>query len=242
MAPSKTKLGAQARALVRATDRATLATAMPQDSWPYASLVMVACDFEANPLLMISELAEHTQNILSEDRVSLLVDGTAGLENPLTGARVTLVGRATKCDQPDLTARYIARHPDAAMYGGFADFALYRIAVERVHMVAGFGAINWIDAADFGVDVAPAEDLREAEADIVSHMNDDHNDAVQLYGTLLAGHTGDGWTMTGVDPEGFDLRRGGVVVRVEFEQFVATAEQARAALVKLVHKARKGGG
>lgn len=242
MAPSKSELGAQARSLVRATDRATLATAMPQDNWPYASLVMIASDHAANPLLMISELAEHTQNILSEDRVSLLVDGTVGLENPLTGVRVTLVGRAAKCDQPDLTARYVARHPDAAMYGEFADFALYRIAVERVHMVAGFGVINWIDAGDFSIDTTSAGELRAAEADIVAHMNEDHKDAVQLYATVLAGHNGHGWTMTGVDPEGFDLRRGGEIVRLDFEQSVSTAEQARAALVKLVHKARKDGG
>lgn len=242
MSDSDTKQGAQARALVRKTDRATLASAMPQDGWPYASLVMIACDFEANPLLMISELAEHTQNILSEDRVSLLVDGTVGLDNPLTGARVTLVGRAAKCDNPDLTARYVARHPDAAMYSGFADFALYRITVERVHMVAGFGAIHWIEAADYRADATPAAELRDAEADIVDHMNTDHNDAVQLYGTVLAGHDGHGWRMTGVDPEGFDLRRGGTVARIAFEQNVTTAEQARAVLVKLVHKARKDRG
>lgn len=241
MAPSNGEIGAQARSLVRGADRATLATAMPKEGWPYASLVMIACDHEANPLLMISELAEHTQNILSEDRVSLLVDGTAGLENPLTGVRVTLVGRAAKCDLSDLAARYIARHPDAAMYSEFADFALYRVAVERVHTVAGFGAIHWIDADDFRMAPSSADELREAEADIVSHMNDDHNDAVQLYATVLAGRNGHGWTMTGVDPEGVDLRRGGAVARVDFEQPVINAEQARAALVKLVHKARKNG-
>ncbi len=90
------EMGAQARALVRSRDRGSLATVMKDDGWPYASLVMIACDAAANPLLMISELAEHTQNILSEDRVGLLIDGTEGLDNPLTGARVTLVGRAAK--------------------------------------------------------------------------------------------------------------------------------------------------
>ncbi|MBT5047041.1 MAG: HugZ family protein [Rhodospirillaceae bacterium] len=242
MALPKSELGAQARALVRATDRAALASALKQDGWPYASLVMIACDFEANPLLMISELAEHTQNILSEDRVSLLIDGTVGLENPLTGARVTLVGHAVKCDQEDLAARYVARHPDAALYGGFADFALYRVTVERVHMVAGFGAIHWIEASDFRGDAGPADELRAAEGEIITHMNDDHEDAVQLYATVLAGHDCQGWTMTGLDPEGFDLRCGGTVTRIDFEQPVGSAEEARAALVKLVHKARKDSG
>ena len=239
---AEASLGARARALVRGSDRAVLATAMRQDGWPYASLAMIACDFEGNPLLMISELAEHTQNILSEDRVSLLVDDTQGLDNPLTGTRVSLVGRAVKCEESDLTARYIARHPDAAMYTGFADFALYRVAVERAHTVAGFGEIHWIEGADFRFDAAGAAELRAAEADIVAHMNDDHNDAVQLYGTALAGHKGHGWALTGVDPEGVDLRRGGTVARIGFEPPVATPEAARAALIKLVHNARGDGG
>ncbi len=245
MAASKNKLGAQARALVRSRDRGSLATAMKDTGWPYASLVMIACDAAANPLLMISELAEHTQNILSENRVGLLIDGTEGLDNPLTGTRVTLVGRAEKSTDPQHMARYIARHEEAALYAGFADFALYRLEVERVHTVAGFGAIHWIEKFAYAIDLAAAGELMAAEADIVSHMNDDHADAVQLYATKLLGlaekRTDDGWVMTGVDPEGCDLRSGGTVARLAFDAPVGTADEARAALVTLVGKARKTG-
>ena len=72
-------------------------------------------------------------------------------------------------------------------------------------------------------------------------MNDDHADAVQLYATRLLGLAGDGWVMTGVDPEGCDLRNGGTVARLAFEAPVGTAEEARAALITLVGKARKTG-
>lgn len=239
--PGDRELGAQARTLVRSRDRGGLATAMTGDGWPYASLVMLACDAAANPLLMISELAEHTQNILADNRVGLLIDGTAGLDNPLTGARVTLVGRAEKTTDPDHKARYVARHPDAALYAGFADFALYRLAVERVHMVAGFGAIHWIEKPAYALDSASARELIAAEAEIVSHMNRDHADAVQLYATRLLGLDGAGWVMTGVDPEGCDLRNGGTVARLAFDVPVGTAEEARAALVKLVGEARQTG-
>jgi len=241
MAASELKLGAQARALVRSRDRGALATAMKNDGWPYASLVMIACDAAANPLLMISELAEHTRNILSEDRVGLLIDATEGLDNPLTGARVTLVGRAAKTTDSDHLARYIARHADAARYAGFADFALYRLEVERVHMVAGFGAIHWIEKSAYVFDSASAGALMAAEADIVSHMNGDHADAIGLYATKLLGRAGKGWVMTGVDPEGCDLRNGGNVARLAFDVPVGSAEEARAALVSLVGKARKTG-
>ena len=236
---SSQELGAQARALVRSRDRAALATAMNKDGWPYASLVMIACDASANPLLMISELAEHTQNILVEDRVGLLIDGTDGLDNPLTGARVTLVGHAAKTTDTDHLNRYIARHPDAALYAEFADFAVYRLEVERIHMVAGFGAIHWIEKSTYGFDLTAMGELMAAEADIVGHMNEDHAGAVQLYANKLLGLQGAGWVMTGVDPEGCDLRNGGRVARLAFDAPIYTADEARAALVALVGKARK---
>ncbi|MDA1325688.1 MAG: DUF2470 domain-containing protein [Proteobacteria bacterium] len=239
--PGAQELGAQARALVRSRDRGALATAMKDDGWPYASLVMVACDAAGNPLLMISELAEHTQNILSEDRVGLLIDGTSGLDNPLTGARVSLMGRAAKTTDKNHRARYIARHPDAALYAGFADFALYRLDVERVHVVAGFGDIHWVEKSAYGFDHATAGELMAAEADIVNHMNEDHPDAVQLYAAKLLGLADRGWVLTGIDPEGCDLRNGGTVARLAFDAPIGKPAEARAALVKLVEKARKIG-
>jgi putative heme iron utilization protein len=233
------------RHLVRRLDRAALATALPpgapgEAAWPYASLVLVAVDHDLSPLLLLSDLAEHARAIARDDRVSLLFDGTAGLAQPLTGARATLLGRARRDDDPGLAARFIARHPDAAMYAGFRDFHVYRVAIERAHLVAGFGRIHWLSRDQL---VPPdASGLAEAEAEIVAHMNDDHADAVQLYATRLLGLDGEGWRMTGLDAEGLDLRRGGEVARLAFDAPLAAAGEARKVLVALVARARKGGG
>src|SRR5471032_190153 len=112
------------RALMRSADRATLATALA-DGAPYASLVLFALDLDATPLLLLSDLAEHSRNIARDARVSLLIDGTGGLANPLTGPRATLVGQVEIVADDRLMARYTARHPSAAAYAGFADFKLY---------------------------------------------------------------------------------------------------------------------
>jgi hypothetical protein len=103
------------RDLVRGLDRAALATNLPGEAggWPYASLVLVAVDHDLSPILLLSDLAEHTKAIAGDDRVSLLFDGTHGLDQPLTGPRVTLVGRAVRTDDPRLGRRFLARHPDA---------------------------------------------------------------------------------------------------------------------------------
>lgn len=230
------------RHLVRRLDRAALATALPADRagphgpWPYASLVLVAVDHDLSPILLVSDLAEHARAIAVDDRVSLLFDGTGGLAQPLTGARVTLLGRARRDDDPRLAARFVARHPDAAMYAGFGDFHVYRVVLERAHLVAGFGKIHWLSREQLA---GPAADgLAEAEAGIVAHMNEDHADAVQLYAARLLGLADDGWRMTGLDPEGLDLRRGGEVARLAFDAPLAAAADARKLLVALVGRAR----
>jgi Putative heme iron utilization protein len=226
------------RGLLRSLDRASLATSLPGEStsWPYVSLVLVAVDHDLSPILLMSDLAEHTRAIQADDRVSLLFDGTGGLDQPLTGPRVTVLGRAVRTTDERLKARFLARHPDAALYAGFKDFGVYRIVVERAHLVGGFGKIRWIEAAELAS--PQAEGLADAEPGIVSHMNEDHADAVQLYAAKLIGLAGTGWKMTGIDPEGIDLRLDGQVARLGFDAPLQAANEARKVLVALVGKAR----
>jgi putative heme iron utilization protein len=134
-----------ARELMRAQMSASLGTLM--DGAPYVSLVLVAFDADGSPLLLLSRLAQHTKNLRGDPRVSLLFDGTAGLEEPLTGPRLTVLGTAAVCNDPHALGRYLARLPSAETYAGFADFDLYRVTIARGHLVAGFGKIAWIEAA-----------------------------------------------------------------------------------------------
>jgi len=160
------------RDLLRAADRAALATSLSAaayQAWPYASLVLMAAATDGSPILFISDLSEHAKNIAADNRVSLLIDGTAGLKDPLTGPRVSILGRAVRADLPDLKARFLARHPGAKIYAGFADFHVYRLEVTRAHFVAGFGRIHWIEAAEiigekygYGAQLAKAVKVKPA--------------------------------------------------------------------------------
>ena len=225
---------ATARRLMRSLDRATLATS--HDGWPYASLVLAAVDHDASPLLLLSDLAEHSKNLKREPRASLLFDGTLGRDDPLTGARVTVLGEARPVDDARLLARFTERHPSAAGYAGFADFNLYRLDIARAHLVAGFGRIHAIAGQALQCPAAPA--LAAAESGILEHMNDDHAEAIELYATRLARASGTGWRMTGIDPEGIDLRSGGAVLRLDFPAPGGDAEGARAAVVLFARQAR----
>ncbi|HLY46880.1 MAG TPA: DUF2470 domain-containing protein [Stellaceae bacterium] len=230
--------GALARRLIRGRGHAALATLSA--GRPYVSLVASACEHDASPLLLLSDLAQHTRNLLAEPSVSLLFDEGADRPDPLAAARLTIIGRAERCADPRAAARFAARHPESAAYAGFADFHFYRVVVERGHLVAGFGRIAWLDAPDLRA--APAPRLAAAEAEIIAHMNADHADALALYATRLLGRGGSDWRMTGIDPEGLDLRRssegGGETTRLDFAAPVLTPAAARRVLAALAETAR----
>ena len=227
------------RDLIRRCDRAALATALPGEGgpWPYASLVLVAVDHDLSPILLMSDLAEHSKAIATDPRVALLFDGTGGLAQPLTGPRLTVMGRAAKIDDERLKQRVLRHHPDAAMYAGFRDFHVYRVRLERTHLVGGFGKIRWIAPGEL-LAVPPLQELADSEEGIVAHMNQDHADAVQLYAEKLLNLPGTGWTMTGIDAEGIGLRLSGNVARLAFDPPLDAASQARQTLVALVQRAR----
>src|SRR5262245_13206280 len=114
---------AVAKKLLREGRSGALATLMAGSGDPYCSLVNVATAVDGAPLLLLSNLALHTKNIVVDDRVSLMLDERKE-RDPLEGARVMLMGNCAKTDS-SAAAPYLRRHPEAEMFAGFADFAFY---------------------------------------------------------------------------------------------------------------------
>jgi heme iron utilization protein len=224
------------RRLMRACDRAALATSLL--GAPYASLVLVAADLDASPLLLLSDLAQHTRNIAADPRVSLLLDGTAGHADRLDGPRLTVLGQAEAVTDRRRLARFTARHPSSALYAGFADFRLYRIGVERGHLVAGFGAIEWIERERllFNGDTAA---LAAAEAALLQRLDETGEVPVDRLVQRGLGLEGEGWRIVGIDPEGIDLRRLRAGARLDFALPASTPAAVLAELRRCVQKAEQ---
>lgn len=229
---------ADSRALVRTALKGALATVQKATGYPYASLVLTATEPDGTPVFLISRLALHTQNLQSDSRATLLVDGTGDANDPMTGARVTLIGNVQPTQSVTARARFLARHPAAEGYADFADFAFYALQPERAHFIGGFGRIVDLDAANLLLSIEGAEPLVAAEPDIVSHMNADHADALELYATKLLGGDSGAWRMTGIDPEGCDLVSGARALRLPFDSRITSPAEARQELVRLTKSAR----
>ena len=230
-------IGKAARQLVRAAALGSLATVMRKtEGSPYASLVAVATDHDGAPILLISDLADHTKNLKEDDRVSLLLTETDEREDPLAGERLSLQGRLVRSDAPSLRQRYLARHPSASLYADFADFGFYLMTIERGHLVAGFGP----HSLDRGrcLTIAPSEALAAAETDIIAHMNEDHADTLELYATRLLDQTGGALAH---DRRRWRRRRSspwGTRTQASFRAPGEDSTDVRKELITLVNKAR----
>jgi putative heme iron utilization protein len=231
--------GTVARSLMRRARSAALSTVLAGDAGqPYGSLVTVACDHDGSPILLFSDLSDHTRNLTAEPRAALLFEAASGRANPQTGPRVGVLGRIRRDDAERLRRRFLARHPGAALYAGFADFHIFRMAVDRAHFVGGFARSLWIDGSDLILPGALADAFATAEADVLEHMNADHAEAVDLYAQRLLGRSGAGWRMVAIDPEGCDLACAGRVARLDFPALVGDMAALRRTLVELADQAR----
>jgi putative heme iron utilization protein len=231
--------GFEARRLIRAAGAATLAT--QAEGQPFASLVTPAATPDLSILMLLSSLSEHTRHLRAEPRCALLFTGNPEGANPQTAPRVTITGLAEpvpEAEVPALKARWLARHPYAALYADFGDFALWHVRPGGALLVGGFARATRLRVADLLPDAAALAALAEAEAGILEHVNADHPDALAAIAEGVLGAGPGAWRMTAVDTDGCDLMLKERVVRLHWPAPVADADAVRIALVGAAREGR----
>lgn len=227
--------GHDARRFVRGMQQGVLSTLSQRvEGFPFGSVAPFMLDHAGRPVILISTLAEHTRNIDADPRVSLIVQPFA--EDMQTTGRATLLGRAEKlADKDALGPRYLRYFPQAQGYFAMHDFSFYRIEPVRVRWIGGFGKIHWVEPADYLLGDLPLAGQEDA---ILDHMNADHRASLGDYCRHGHGVEAGDAEMIGIDPDGFDVRAGGRVLRFAFPGPVADAQAARTALVDLARRCR----
>ena len=165
-----------ARALLRAARGGTLATSA--DGQPFASLVTPATAPDGSVLMLLSGLSEHTRHLRDEPRCAVMVAGPPAGLNPQTAPRLTVTGLAAHEPDPAMKARWVALHPYAAFYAGFADFQVFRLRPVAGQFIGGFASATRLRQADLQWDPAAVSAVAAAEAEVIAHCNADHPDAL----------------------------------------------------------------
>jgi heme iron utilization protein len=242
--PPEPSYAERARTLVHLARSGMLSTlSRRHPGHPFGSVMPYAPDPRGAPLLLISSMAMHTQNLEADPRASLLATQPGWTEDPLAGGRVTLMGRAARVpDREREAARavYLARHPKAAFWVDFEDFAFWRLEVTDVYFVGGFAAMDWVTGDGYAA--ARPDPLADAAEGILEHVNRDHADALLALARAHADAAAEEATMLSVDRLGFRVRvRSGERLhgaRISFPREVTTAEECRSVLIEMIRRVR----
>lgn len=238
-------LAEKARTLVHLATAGTLSTLSAlHEGWPFGSLMPYSLDWLGQPIFLISSMAVHTQNLVADPRASLLVtEATAG--DPLGAGRVTLLGRVrlaeTEAEKNLCRESYLSRHPNSRFWVDYADFDFYLMEVAEVYMVAGFGSMGWLTVAEYHQ--AEPDPLADYAAEIINHMNIDHQDSLRVLARAATSAEISDAAMTGLDRLGFHVRvrtsRGVRLLRLTFPEEVRTVDAVRKVLIEMVRSAHR---
>lgn len=238
MSEKSETLARHARRLMQHVSQGVLSThSVEVEGYPFGSIVTFVTDAGGEAVLLLSDIAQHTANIKANARVSLTLVEPA--DDAQATGRLTILGDIERIADPQtsgIATRYIRRFPAAARYHETHDFAYYRLRVVKARYIGGFGRIHWVAAEDLNL-INPF--VGDAENGMVAHMNDDHVDALRDFCRMAGVALGEeAPQMSGIDPEGCDVRLGKKLLRFDFDAPALNAKDVRMAMVALTRRAR----
>ncbi len=248
---TKSQAAIDARKNLLASFNGSLATIMRDAhglaEYPLGSVVPFCLNKMGQPILLISDLAQHTKNIHANSKASLMIHDTS-VNNIQTGWRLTLVGNVKPIDpqEYEATAELYSRfYPDSNEYHTVHDFAFYAFIVEKYRFINGFGMIHWVNKSEV---ITPSPFSAEATKGIINHMDNDHLDTIinllksrkqhslhpHVGQTKIKSHQ----RMVSIDQYGIVLGEDDALHRFFFEQPATTTNEVRLEIIKLAKSLR----
>ena len=115
--------------------------------FPFGSTAYYCLDNEGHAIILISNIAQHTKNILADNKVSLIVTET-DIDDIHTEARLTILVEVEKQDdsEGDIMQRYYRFFPPSRQYHLQNNFDFYHLNTVKARYIGGFEMIHWISS------------------------------------------------------------------------------------------------
>lgn len=231
-----------ARTLLRSQEKALLSThSFSKSGYPFGSVTTYMTDYQGHPIIYISHLAQHTKNIKQNPKISLLVSQDQNDDDINAGARLTLLGRAEPLDDEEsavFSEKFYLKFPESIKYQDTHDFKFYRMRVEYIRYIGGFGQIYWLDERRF---LLPKPLWLDHEKSAIVHMNKDHKDAMQLMCSYFKNFEADDVEMTHLYSDGCAIRADQKYnYFFAYQDLIESTKDIRVRLVQLTKQAREG--
>ncbi|MBN8550388.1 MAG: DUF2470 domain-containing protein [Deltaproteobacteria bacterium] len=213
-----------------------------RSGYPFGSLVPYDVDELGNVYIYVSLIAEHYKNLKTDPRASLMIIDPFGIADPQAHARATVLLDFEKVPQEaaePVQSSYEQRFPNSINYEIAHNFLFMKGAPKEIRWIGGFGDIQWVKSEEFS-NAAPDLLARDSHA-ILTHMNEDHRDAVRDFVLAATGQTCQDAQMTAVHVSGFTIRHGKSLehsLDIPFVVPIRKPDEVRSVMVKTLAAAR----
>lgn len=160
-------------------------TVMREDSplagYPLGSVMPFCLDSKGAMIIYTADIAQHSKNFTANGKATILVRDISKNHMPNNGWRLAIIGDVASVADDEVgrvSEQYFRHFPKAEGYEEAHDFYFYRLTPKIYRVIMGFGKISWVEPAE----VLSPSPLSEAEENrIITHMNDDHQEAMIKY-------------------------------------------------------------
>lgn len=207
----------------------------PLAGYPVCSVVPFILDEQFRPVIMIAEIAEHTQNAFTESKASIFLRERHDGGDVQSQWRICMIGDLCEIDKTEeawIARKYYAHYPKARDYDDMHVFHFFRLEVKKYRIIMGFGDIRWV-AGHAPYTACPFD--RTDKEKMMAHMNADHCAAMRHYLRKIEIAVGDDDAVEMVDLHhyGFVLRHGQHLHFLPFAEMPQDSTAVRKLLVAM---------
>ena len=165
--------------LLRNSQSGVLSTISQRNKgYPFGSFTTFISGRDRSLYFYLSDIAQHTINFKKNSKASLTIVNQKTKGDKQNNQRLSLIGDIIILSKEDIKyyqQKFHCIFPESKKYADFHGFNFYKMEVKDVRWIGGFGKIGWLEINRWKSQLPKWHDR---ETNIVSHMNDDHQNSI----------------------------------------------------------------
>ena len=229
----------EAVTLLRTSSEGVLSTiSVKHEGYPFGSFVTYISDRDRSVIIYASDIAQHTINLKKDSKSCLTLFKLDDAEDKQNSSRMTLIGDLKSLPEKDVEmtkSRFENFLPESKKYSNMHDFNFYRLHVNQVRWIGGFGKIAWLDNKNW---LQGEPKWSKNETSIIEHMNEDHGKNIASSLNAQHGIKDKNAMMFSLSIDGYYVRSNGNTYFISFKEICTNAKEYKDALVEQANEYR----
>jgi len=207
--------------------------------YPFGSYTTFMSGRDRSLYFYLSDIAQHTINFKKNSKASLTIVNQNTKGDKQNSQRLSLLGditNLTKQETKNYKEKFHIIFPESKKYADFHGFNLYKMELNDIRWIGGFGKIGWLETERWKTQLP---EWYSKEKKIVNHMNDDHKNSI--ISSLKAQHNieDENAKMLFLTIDGYYVNCSKGIYFVQLDKSCFSSEEYRKELIKLAKLNRK---